>query len=50
MKKKTPVNLYEVNRRIRKDWGNIKPYTRIIEDKRYKKAKHKKEELRDYDE
>ena len=49
MKKKTPAELYEVNRRIRKDWGSIKPYTRVIEDKRHKKDKYKKE-LRDYDE
>ena len=42
-KKKTkPRNSYEVNRSIRRDWGAIKPYTRIEEDKRKKKEKHKK--------
>ena len=43
-KKKTqPRNSYEVNRSIRRDWGAIKPYTRIEEDKRRKKEKHKKD-------
>lgn len=33
---------YEVIRSIRGDWGTVKPYTRIEEDKRFKKPKHKK--------
>lgn len=33
---------YEVIRSIRNDWGMVKPYTRIEEDKRFKKPKHKK--------
>lgn len=42
-KKKTqPRNSYEVNRSIRRDWGDINPVTKIIPDKRDKKPKHKK--------
>ena len=42
MKKKTEtIPLYEVNRKIRGDWGSVKPYTRVFEDKRKKKEKHK---------
>ena len=42
-KKKTkPCNSYEVNRSIRRDWGNISPVTKIIPDKRKKKEKHRK--------
>ena len=42
-KKKTkPRNSYEVNRSIRRDWGEISPVTKIIPDKRKKKEKHKK--------
>ena len=47
MSKKKSVNRprsqYEVYRSIRKDWGEIKPYTRIEEDKRHKKPKYKKD-------
>lgn len=32
---------YEVVRKIRGDWGNVKPYTRIEKSKKYKKPKHK---------
>lgn len=43
-KKKTKAsNSYEVNRRIRRDWGLVQPYTRIEEDKRKKKPKHKED-------
>lgn len=38
-----PRSQYEVYRSIRKDWGEIKPYTRIEEDKRRKKPKYKKD-------
>lgn len=42
-KKKTkPRNSYEVNRSIRRDWGNISPVTKIIPDKRKKKEKYNK--------
>lgn len=40
--KNKPRSTYEVYRSIRKDWGEVKPYTRIEEDKRKKKPKHKK--------
>ena len=33
---------YEVIRSIRGDWGQVKPYTRIEDDKRFKKPKRKK--------
>lgn len=36
-------NSYEVNKSIRKDWGDISPVTKIIPDKRFKKDKYKKE-------
>lgn len=33
---------YETNKKIRKDWGDIKPYTRIIPNKKKsQKIKHK---------
>ena len=35
-KKKVPVEL-----RGRRDWGEIKPITKIIPDKRFKKPKYK---------
>jgi hypothetical protein len=40
----------EIVQSIRNDWGNVKPYTRVHESKKYKKPKHKKrEEERDYE-
>lgn len=42
MKKQNTNPTYEVVRKIRGDWGQVKPYTRIEEDKRKKKPKHKK--------
>lgn len=41
MKKTETNSIYEVNRKIRGDWGQVKPYTRVFEDKRKKKPKHK---------
>lgn len=43
MSKNKPENTsYEVNRKIRRDWGEIKPYTRIIPNKKKNsKDKHK---------
>ena len=35
-------NSYEINKSIRRDWGNINPVTKVIPDKRNKKPKHKK--------
>ena len=39
--KTKPRSNYEVYRSISKDWGEIKPYTRVETDKRIKKPKHK---------
>ena len=40
----------EIAQSIRNDWGDVKPYTRVHESKKYKKPKHKKrEEARDYE-
>lgn len=37
---------YEANKKIRKNWGDIKPYTRIIPNKKKnQKIKHKKQEM-----
>lgn len=33
---------YEIYKSIRRDWGNVKPYTRVEQDKRKKKDKYKK--------
>lgn len=46
--KQKPRNAYEVYRAIRKDWDEIKPYTRVIEDKRKKKPKHKGQSYEDW--
>ena len=40
-KKKETNSTYEVVRKIRGDWGMVKPYTRIEISKKYKKPKHK---------
>lgn len=47
-KKKITNSIYEVVRKIRGDWGQVKPYTRIEQDKRKKKTKHKGREF-DYE-
>lgn len=49
-KKKAPKarTNYEVYRSIRKDWGEIKPYTRVETDRRFKKPKHIKSEREKY--
>lgn len=40
-KNDTPIS-YEVNRKIRRDWGEIKPITKIIPNKKKNpKIKHK---------
>lgn len=44
MKKNNEVanSSYEANRKIRKDWGNIKPVTRVIPNKKKNpRMKHK---------
>ena len=39
---------YEVVRKIRGDWGGVKPYTRIIENKKKNpKIKHKGKQYED---
>lgn len=38
---KATLASYEADRKIRKDWGAIKPVTRVIGDKRRKDPKHK---------
>lgn len=41
---------YETNRKIRKDWGSIKPVTKVIDNKRKKlKDKQDRKEMRDYE-
>lgn len=40
-KKVQPRDSYEVNKSIRRDWGNISPVTKVIPDKRNKKPKYK---------
>ena len=38
----TSNSSYEANRKIRKDWGDIKPITRVIPNKKKnQRAKHK---------
>lgn len=42
MKKKVENTSYEVNRKIRRDWGEISPVTKIIPNKKKnQKVKHK---------
>ena len=41
---------YETIKKIRNDWGNVKPYTRVeLSKKKQKKEKHKKDWSRDYE-
>ena len=44
--KETQVS-YETNKRIRRNWRNARPFTRIEQDKRKKKPKYKN---RDFEE
>lgn len=46
--KETQVS-YETNKRIRRDWGNVRPFTRIEQDKRKKKPKYKNKEFDEQD-
>ena len=51
MKKQKETNpMYDAWRKQRGDWGNIKPFTRVENDKRYKKPKHIKREREKYKE
>ncbi len=48
MKEKEQNLSYEINKKIRRDWGDIKPYTRIIPNKKKNpKTKHKGKEFND---
>lgn len=50
MKKGNTQATYEVNKKIRKDWGEIKPVPRIIPNKKKnQKIKHKGKEFDNYD-
>ena len=41
---------YETVKKMRGDWGNVKPYTRVeLSKKKQKKEKHKKDWKRDYE-
>lgn len=40
-KKQTPKSYVEIFQSERKDWGNVKPVTRVFSDKRRKPPKHK---------
>ena len=40
----------ETNASIRKDWGNVKPYTQIHESKKNKKPKYKKDWMKENEE
>ena len=42
---KKPKTNYEIYKSIRRDWGNVNPVTKIIQDKRFKKPKHKNREF-----
>ena len=47
-KKKKPINI-ELWQSIRKDWGEINPVTRIVQDKtKYKRNRDKKITKEDY--
>ena len=48
VKEKEQNPSYEINKKIRRDWGDIKPYTRIIPNKKKNpKTKHKGKEFND---
>ena len=47
MKKQKPipaVSTYEVERKVRRDWGEISPVTRVEISRKYRKQKHPKYE------
>lgn len=52
MKKKSipAISTYEVVRKMRRDWGEINPVSRRIENKKKNhKEKHKRKEFENYD-
>lgn len=40
-KSRKPKTNAEIYAGIRRDWGNVKPYTRVEESKKHKKPKYK---------
>lgn len=41
---------YEANKKIRKDWGDVRPYVRVFKDRRREEPKERKEkEIKDHD-
>lgn len=49
--KDQPRSNLEVYESIRRDWGDVKPYTRVFDDERKKNAREKKhrKNTRDYE-
>ena len=45
-KSKSVIDMYDVYKSVRRDWGEVKPYERIDKDKKKysRKRKHKKED------
>lgn len=46
-KKKKNKSVLDIYQSIRRDWGDLNPVTRIIENKKRKKPKHKDREYED---
>lgn len=46
-KKKKDKSMLDVYQSIRRDWGDLNPVTRVMENKKRKKPKHKDRECED---
>ena len=46
-KKKKDKSMLDVYQSIRRDWGDLNPVTRVMENKKRKKPKHKDREYED---
>ena len=46
-KKKKNKSMLDVYQSIRRDWGDLNPVTRVMENKKRKKPKHKDKEYED---
>ena len=46
-KKKKDKSMLDVYQSIRRDWGDLNPVTRVMENKKKKKPKHKDREYED---
>ena len=46
-KKKKNKSMLDVYQSIRRDWGELNPVTRVMENKKRKKPKHKDKEYED---